>query len=156
MWPSQIWEDFNLMAKGKSIVISTLCYKHWSKLSVQSKFAFYPHFLYSSLDLRLGLWLSLGNVKRENSDFLEKQPVPIQNHHWQMFLHIPQLLEKDSVSIGSSVGSTLATWLSRTKSGCRLLPLISQSIFPCKCSQKWHKCFNYVISKSNLSQTSRN
>lgn len=97
------------MAKGKSIVISTLCYKHWSKPSVESKFAFYPHFLYSNLDLRLGLWLSLGNVKRENSDFLEQHPVPIQNHHGQMFLHRPQLSEKNSVSIGFSVGATLAT-----------------------------------------------
>lgn len=65
-----MWEDFNLMAKGKAKVISTLHYKHWPEPSVKPKLAFCPHFLYSSLDERVGSWLSLGNVKTENSDFL--------------------------------------------------------------------------------------
>lgn len=56
------------MAKRKSRVISTLYYKHWPETSVEFKLAFCPHFLYSSLDSRLGLWLSLGNIKRKNSD----------------------------------------------------------------------------------------
>lgn len=55
------------MAKVDSMAF-TLYYKHWPEASVESELAFCAHFLYSGLDLRLGLWLSLGNVNRRNSD----------------------------------------------------------------------------------------
>lgn len=59
-FPSQIWKDFNLMAKGKSVVISTRYYKHWLESSVGSKLAFCAHFLYSAW---MWVWPYLGNIK---------------------------------------------------------------------------------------------